>query len=209
MPTINFSGGDDVNSIVPLGSGTFDTLAFMGAGGYGFSVVVGSYQDNSYSSNSDGTEASGAVPNLKYASATGAYVGTEETASPLSGASGSIQCGESTLHIQFDSSDIGNTEVQNVFFRAYQTPNINSAPSGCTVRAFELKGDASGASESSDWNEFGDSTWTTLSGSGSMLQLGDQAWPSDQKDFYIGLTASPDSIGAKSGWAMLIELEYA
>ncbi len=208
MPSISFFGGDDVNQVLPAGSGEFDTLGFFGPGGFGFSVQVASFQDNSFVTNDDGSSASGQVPNLKFASTTGAFVAGETSATILSApASGSIQMAESTLHLVFDSTDIGATQTQNASFRAFDGSNINNAPSGVTIQAFELKGDPSGLSLPADFNTDGDSSWTNIFGSGSVLSVDDQLFPSGVHDYYIGISGRPNSIGQKQ-FGYYFELEF-
>jgi hypothetical protein len=179
----------------------------MGLGGYGFSVQVGSYQDNSYSSNSTGTSQSGQVPNLKFASPTGAFVANESVATILSG-SGSIQMAEATLHVQFNSTDIGNTQLQNTSFRVFDGTSINNNPSGVTIQAFELRSNPSGNSIPAGFNVNGDTSWSEIFGSGSVLDIEDQLWPSGIHNFYIGVSGKPNSIGSKL-YAYFFETEYS
>ncbi len=198
MPTITFRSGDEVNIILPAGSGIFDTFGYYGSGGFGFSVKVGEYQDNSFVTNENGTAVSGALPNLKFSSSSGAFVANESSATSLKAAgSGAIQLAEAPLEIELDSSDIGPTSWQNMEFRAADPASINLDPSGVTVQAFELKSDPSGNSNKTGFNTDGDSTWTDIHGSGVKLSIDDQLWPSGTHKIWIGLSAKPNSIGAK------------
>ena len=208
MPSFKFLGGDDANEILPTGSGAFDTLLYAGAGGFGFSVALNTFQDNCFSTNADGTALSGQVPNLKFASATGAFVAGETSATPLSAAgSGSIQMSEATLHIQFDATDLGSAQIQNIRFRATDRSSINLDPSGVDCFAFELKGNASGASLPAQYNTEGDSVWTQIKGSGNVLTIDDQLFPSGIHNMYVGLSARPTILGARA-FSHFCELEH-
>jgi len=208
VPSILYFGGDDANQILAAGSGVHDTLGYFGAGGFGFSVPINTFQSTSFSTDSNGASLSGQVPNLTFASTTGAFVAGETSARPLSAAgSGSIQMSESTLHIQFDSTDIGPTQVQNIVFRATDQGNISANPSGVDVFAFELKGNSSGASLPAQYNTEGDSSWTQIKGSGNKLGLDNQLWPSGIHNFYVGTSARPTSLGAKK-FSKFFALEF-
>lgn len=194
-------GSDEVNEILPTGSGEFDTLGFFGAGGFGFSVAVGQYQSNSFSCNDDGTAESGQVPNLKFTSAGSGLVANEGSPTALSG----IQLGEATLLIRFTNDSA--VKVQNVSFRAFDGSNIDNDPSGVTVQAFELLGQPSGSGQSaSDFNTLGDTVWTDTHGS-TVLNMDDQLFDGTTHDFFLGVSGRPDSIGAKI-YGYFAELEF-
>ena len=55
--------------------------------------------------------------------------------------------------------------------------------------------------------EFGDSTWSSASGSAANLGLGDQGSATDH-DFFVGVSATPDTVGAKSGWKLRLDMTY-
>ena len=200
MATIAWFGADGTNEILPAGSGEFDTLGMFGAG-FGFSVAVGSYQTTSFSCNDDGTAQSGQVPNLKFTSSGSGLVANESSDTALSG----VQLGEATLLVRFTHGSA--VKVQNPSFRSFDGSSIANDPSGVTVQSFELLGQPSGSGQGpSDFNTLGDTAWTDTHGS-TTLSLDDQLFNGTTHDFYVGVSARPDSIGAKT-YGYFFELEF-
>jgi hypothetical protein len=177
--------GDEYPVISAAGSGTFACLASFGAGGFGFSIAVNSYQDNNYVSSADGqTEypggaASGALPNLKYDDATHAYVANESSGTLLQ----SIAVGEATLKIIADGFG-ASVLTQNVSLRASDRTSSNNDPSGITVQAFEIIDGGTG-----------DTSWTNIHGT-TDLDFADQTAASSH-NFYMGISVRPVSLGSK------------
>ena len=56
--------------------------------------------------------------------------------------------------------------------------------------------------------EQGDTTWVKAHGSGNALSLNDQTTPATSHDFYVAISASPTSVGVKSGNKIRIEFTY-
>lgn len=187
--TIDWFGGNFVNQILPAESGTYDTLGHFG-GGFGLSIRVGFYNDTSWVTNDDGTAQNGQVPNVKYASLTGCYTPAIVNPRLLT----ALATSEATLGIRLitDSS----VQTQNSAFRAFDRVSIDNAPSGVTIKAFEVKAGGSG-----------DSVWTTIAGTGS-LTLDNQTTASGTHIWYVAVTASPNSIGEKRDIGYYFETEF-
>lgn len=193
--TLRWFAGDGSPEINPAASGGFNTVGFFG-GSFGLSIRVGEYNDNTYRTVENGTSDGGSLPNLKFANSSGAFVAAEITATELL----EVNNSEATLRVRLNTDSAVGT--QNTRFRAYDKLSINSNPSGVTVRAAEIRKDQTLVRGS------GDTSWTTIAGSGSVLPLDDQADPATQHDWYIGLTASPNSIGEKTNFALYFETEF-
>lgn len=193
--TIRFYAGDGSPEILPAASGGFNTVGFYG-GAFGYSIAVGEYNDNTYRTNEAGTSDGGALPNLKYANSTGAYVAGEVDATELL----EVDNDEATLRVILTTDSAVGT--QNTVFRAYDRSNIDNEPSGVTVRAAEIRKDQASVRGS------GDSSWTTIGGSASVLSFDDQSDPATEHNWWIGLTCSPDTIGEKSQYALYFATEY-
>lgn len=192
--TIDWYGGDGVNQILPAESGANDTLGFFGAN-FGFSIKVGEYNNTSYVTTDNGSTNHGQVPNLKYANTSGAYVASELTATELL----EIDNSEATLRIRLETDSA--VQTQNTSFRAFDRSNINNNPSGVSCYAAEIK------KQSTLVRGSGDTYWTQIYGSGSTLTLEDHSDAATNHSWWVGLTASPNSIGAKT-FGFYFETEF-
>jgi len=56
--------------------------------------------------------------------------------------------------------------------------------------------------------EQGDSAWTNAEGSAAALTLTDQG-AATSHDYFIAVSASPESVGLKSAFALRVELTYS
>ena len=193
--TLSFlSPANPATEIAPAASGGFNTIGFYGPG-FGLSVRVGEYNETTFRTTSDGQTDGGALPNLRYANASGAFVASEITATELL----QVDNSEATLRVRLQTDSAVAT--QNTTFRAFDRTSIDSAPSGVTAYAAEIiKPTVSVGS--------GDAFWTQIQGSGSVLSLDDQSTPSTEHNWYIGLTSTPDSIGEKTNYGYYFETEF-
>lgn len=212
MATISFHAGQV--SIANLnGSG----IGFYGSS-FGASVAVGSYQDKSYITNSTGTTQGAEVWNTKYIHPnSGSLAGTPVN---LSG----IPNYQATLNVRFEHSSAVKT--QNAEFRIYDRSNINQPASGVTCKVAEIIHPNVAQSLTGS----GDGTWigedvnpqtgsATVGGSGITVSLvgspgtsgfspnGTQTTDT-RHDWYLTISASPDSIGSKTLFGGYIALEY-
>lgn len=193
--TIRWFAGDGSPEINPAPSGGNNTCGFYG-GAHGLSIRVGEYNDTTYRTTEDGQTDGGALPNLKFANISGAYVAGEITATELK----EVNNTEATLRILLTTDSAVAT--QNAEFRTFDKSSINSNPSGVTVKAAEIRKDNVSVRGS------GDTNWTTIGGSGSVLDLDDQSDSSTSHYYYIGVTCSPDSIGEKTQFAFYFQTEF-
>ena len=203
MATLAFYAGEDFNINNLSGSG----LGFYG-GGFGYSVPVGEYQDSTFITNSTGTAQGPQVDNLKYYSDTSGIVNGASSGVALTAIPNYL----STLNIRFTHSSAIRT--QNVKFRVYDRSSINNDPSGVTCKVAELIHPDTNQTN----NGSGDTSWVTVHGSDTILDLvaspgvsgerpNGSSTSATQHDWYLAITASPDSIGSKL-FAGYVELEY-
>lgn len=128
----NTDGTPSVRSL--SGSG----LAFYGASA-GSSVQIGSFQDNTYVANPDGSIYTDATNNIKYVANThpsGMTITSEDGGSSLSVGLSGVKTYQATLGIEFGHSTAVNT--QNVQLRIYDRSNINYPASGVNTKVAEI-----------------------------------------------------------------------
>lgn len=192
--TINWYGGDGVNQILPAESGANDTLGFFGAN-FGFSIKVGEYNNTCFVTTDNGSTNHGQVPNLRYANVSGAYVASELTATELL----EVDNSEATIRIRLVTDSA--VQTQNASLRVFDRNNINNNPSGVTAYAAEIK------KQEPTVRGSGDANWTQIYGSGSTLALEDHTDPLTTHTWWIAMTATPVSIGAKT-FGVYMESEF-
>ncbi len=195
--------------IYMFGSG----LGFYGAGNFGTSVAVDSYQDNTFVTDGDGTDQGPQANNVKWTHSTSGEIPTANNLLLQY-----IPNAQSTVNIRF--TNVGTpVQVQNAELRIYDRSDITLGASGVTTKAYEcLHIAASDAVQGS-----GLTTWTTPVGSGVTLALvnspGESGLyagtvaqqsirPDERHDWYVCLSARPDSIGSKTEFGMYVALEY-
>lgn len=205
MATISFIAGGGLFNINNLsGSG----LGFYGTG-FGNSVDVGSYQDTTFITNGAGSSQGPQVNNIKYQNVSSGI---------LNSASSGVRLTEmpnylATLNIRFTHTVAVKT--QNAKVRIYDRSNINNAASGVTTKVAELiHPDVTQANNGS-----GDTSWLTPNGSSVVVDLVSSPGVSGlrpngsqttniQHDWFLAISASPDSIGSKTNFGLYVELEY-
>lgn len=168
-----------------------DSLQFAGAGGFNDPIDVGEYNDTTHVKSSGGANDSSAnTPNNnKFISQTGG-AGGDSQADWGDGTENidQITTAEAALKINF--ADAASVSVVDAILYAYDGSTPATAPVGVDIRGAEV----------------GDTNFVQIEGSGSALELTDQG-ASTSHDYYIVLSASPTSVGAKTG-ALRIELTY-
>ena len=176
-PRSGFTGGN-------LDAG--EKLGFYGSS-FGDPVTVNSYQDSTHFSD-DGTStdlcSSVHCNNVKYLSST--------TCSLNGGASvnlSSLGATDATLRITL--SGLGEISSSNTRFYSYNGTTRSTEPEGVTCNAAEI----------------GDSSWTSVGGSGNSLALSDQL-AATSHSWDIAVSVMPTSSGVKTGFAFAIETEY-
>lgn len=203
MATISFKA--DENGIQNLsGSG----LGFYGSS-FGSSVAVGSYQDSTFITDGNGTIQGPQVHNNKWAHPNSGIV---NGVGPW--ALNTIPNRLASLQISFNHSTA--VKVQNAYFRIYDRSGINNAASGVTTKVAEIihpNPDQAAAAGS------GDTSWLTPAGSSIRVPLADSPGLSGYSPngsntmdmnhtWFLILSASPDSVGAKTLYGGYVELEY-
>lgn len=182
-------------------------LGFFGSS-FGQSVEVGEYQDSTYITNGNGTTEGPQVNNVKW---------THPGSGSINGLS-SVKLTEITnklapLNIRFTHSS--EVRTQNAKLRIFDRSNINNPASGVTTKVAEIIHPDPVQND----NGSGDSTWETPAGSGTVMDLvaspgmsglrpNGVSTTADRHDWYVAISASPDSIGSKSLYAAYVELEY-
>lgn len=204
MAVLQFFAGENANIANLSGSG----LGFYG-GGFGFSVEVGAYQDSTFITNSNGTAQGPQVDNVKYQNIGSGIVNGAGSGVPLI----SIPNYLATLHVRFNHSSA--VRVQNAKLRIYDRSNVNNPASGVTCKVAEII--HPGLTQVPTGS--GDTVWQTPTGSSSIMDLvaspglsglsPNGVGTSDYNhDWFVALSASPDSIGSKTNFGLYISLEY-
>lgn len=213
MATVSFYAGDDNNITNLAGSG----LGFYGAG-FGYSVSVGAWQDTTWITNANGTSQGPQANNVKYANQGSGYVDSSTTPTGLR----FIPNQQATLNIRFTHGS--NVNVQNAQVRLFDRYDINNAPSGVSTALCQTI--HPGTSQSGPQGS-GSTVWTIVSGdrvAGSGISLGLAPNPgisglyagngsnsvvsSNQHDWYICVSSSPDSTGSKTQYGLRFSVDY-
>lgn len=201
MPaTIAFYAGtsDPINNLA--GSG----LGFYGTAGFGVSVPVGEYQGRTYITNSPGTAQGPEASNIKWYSSESGVIG--QSGSPINILN--IPNYQATVNMRFTYDSA--VQVQNTRIKIYDRVSSSNSASGVTQQAAEVIH----PNTSQVGTGSGDTAWTTFTSNGSGLQYmslanspgisglyagnGTASARADSRhDWYILLSASPDSIGSK------------
>jgi hypothetical protein len=170
-----------------------DILQFAGSGGFDSKITVAAYNDTIHVKSSVGADdSSGNTPeNNKFISQTGGTAGDSQ-ADWGDGTEDidAITTAECSLKINF--SDGASVITESAIFYAYDASVTTNGPTGVTFVAAEAT----------------DIIFTAAEGSGSALTLTDQG-ASTSHDFFIIVSASPDSVGLKDAFSIRIELTYS
>lgn len=209
MPSIGFyidNGGVAVQNL--SGSG----LGFYGDAGFGASVLVGEYNGRTFATSANGVIQSAEADNVKFTASNSGVLGQTGSGTNLL----NIPNKDATLNVKFTHSTA--VQVQNVVARIYDRVNINNGASGVTTKIAELI---------HPWPEqpglgSGDSTWHSINaGVASSVYLANSPGengnyagngsnsvrPDTTHDWFLALSASPDSIGSKL-FGIYISMEY-
>lgn len=184
-------------------------LGFYGAS-FGQSVEVGTWQTTTSITDGTGQYPGGLVENTKY---THPFSGINSTIGPTTQLLRDIPNRLATLNIRFTHDSA--VRVQNTKLRIFDRSNINNPASGVTTKVAQIIHPYStvGATGS------GDLQWSTPAGSAlpmtlvgspgvSGWHLTQPTWTDIQHDFFVVISASPNSIGAKTLYGLYVETEY-
>ena len=172
----------EATDIIQFAGGTFDSA-----------ITVGAYNDSTHVESSGGADdSSGNTPNnVKFISQTGG-TGGDSQADWGDGTEDldQITNAEATLLINFAHGSA--VAITNHILYADDGTTTTNGPTGVTFVAAEV----------------GDTNWTAAEGSGAALTITDES-AGTSHDFYIALSASPDSVGEKTAFRIRDELTYS
>lgn len=208
MATISFLAGENFTIDDLSGSG----LGFYGSNGFGASVQVGSFQGRTFITNGAGTTQGPEVDNVKFLNTASGILGQTGTGIAVT----CIPNYLATLNVRFTHSTAVKT--QNAQARIYDRVNPDNNPTGVTCYVAEIIHPTTTQTN----NGSGDTAWTNAKGSGTPVSLcpspgvsglyagngADGGWSDTQHDYYLAISASPDSIGSKTQFGLYISLEY-
>ena len=186
-------------------------LGFYG-GSFGASVNVGEYQTTTFITNGNGTTQGPQVNNVKYVNSMSGVLGSATSGILLTSMPNYL----ATLNIRFTHSSA--VQVQNAKLRIYDRSNINNAASGVTTKVAELIH----LGETQTNVGSGDTQWVTPVGSSVIMDLAPSPGLSGtlagngsnstatgtRHDWYVAISASPDSVGSKTLYGLFTSLEY-
>lgn len=204
MATLSFYAG---NGAVTINNLTGSGLGFYGAA-FGSSVDVGSYQTTTWVTDGNGTIQGPQANNIKW---------THPNSGSINGAADVLLTQMpnylTTLNVRFNHGSAVKT--QNTKLRIYDRTNINNPASGVTTKVAQIiHPDVAQTNNGS-----GDVSWITPTGSSVIMTLVSSPGLSglspngtdtiDQNhDYYLAISASPDSIGSKTLYGLYFQLEY-
>jgi hypothetical protein len=187
-------------------------LGFYGAAGFGASVLVGAYQGRTFITNGAGTTQGPEADNVQYLNAGSGILGQAGSGIALT----CIPNYQSTFQIRFTYDT--PVKTQNAQLRIYDRTNPDLPASGVLTKTAQIihPDNTQGNSGS------GDTTWNTPGGSGIVQNLcpspgcsglfagngNNGAWTDTTHDWYVAVSASPNSIGAKTQYGAWVQLEY-
>ncbi|PIY96082.1 MAG: hypothetical protein COY66_04995 [Candidatus Kerfeldbacteria bacterium CG_4_10_14_0_8_um_filter_42_10] len=169
-----------------------DYVQFAG-GTFGSAIIVGAYQDSTHVESSVGADdSSGNTPkNNKFISQSGGTGGDSQ----VDLGAGTVDLDTITdagcaLKINF-SHGTSVVTTGHIFY-AYDGTTTTAVPTGVTFQAAEK----------------GDPNWTNAEGSAAALTITDEATGTSH-DYYIAVSASPESVGLKTAFKLRDELTYS
>lgn len=199
---------------IPINNLSGSGLGFFGSAGFGNSVSVGSFQGTTYITDGNGINQGPAANNVAYiTSASGQIDGA--TILPLQ----SVPNYQSTLNIQFTNPTPCRLQNSKVFI--YDRVNQNNSPSGVTCAVANVihpgTSQGVGGSGSLAWEFPAGSSYILLSqlyngvayspgASGNGINGGGTI--DTQHDYYLNISASPNSIGSKTYFGLLFSSEF-
>ncbi len=209
--TINFLAGGFGTPINNLNN---SGLGFFGAGGFGNSVAVGAWQSNTYLTDGAGVSLGPQCNNVQW---THAQSGTVQNGTNL--ALTSIPNYQSTLNIHFTNSSA--VRVQNGKVYIYDRSSLSNPASGvtCVISNLIHPGltQVTGGSGLTSWETPAGSSYVNITqlanGNGfspglSGLSPNGATTSDTTHDFYLAISASPNSVGSKSQFGLFASLEY-
>jgi len=188
-------------------------LGLFGTGGFAKSVVVGAYQDTTYVTDRYGATQGAQVNNVKYI-----HPSSGELAGSVVLDLQKIPNYQSTLNIRVTNSTAIRVENVNLYIYDNDPNSTNNPASGVVCKVAEIIHLGTDQAVTGS----GDTTWYTPTGSSVIMPLsqspgisglyagnGTSSTRSDTThDWYVAISASPNSIGAKTNFALSFLAEY-
>lgn len=190
-------------------------IGFYGAT-FGTSVQVGQYQDATFITNSTGSAQGPEANNAKYQ---GNVSGVSINASGVMHIR-EVPLLSGSVNVRFTNDTAVNT--QNGEVRIFDRTDTNAGASGVTTQVAHLVQGLSGVEPTTGaaqaWDS-GEDGWLPLSGSGTTMTLlnnpgsgslgaSGAAGEDIRHDWFLSLSATPDSIGSKTLYGMFVQLEF-
>ena len=163
-----------------------DVLQFAGSTGFDSRIKVDEYNESTHVKTSGGANKSSANTPRNNQFVTASTISVDGAAAVNLN---TIENSDAALKINFSDSE--SVAVEEAKFFSYDGSDTAVAITGLNFRAAEV----------------GDTNWTEAEGSASALDLGDKETPATSHDYFIAVSASPTSVGAKTG-SYRIELTY-
>ena len=230
MAAITFYGNDESTGAANLiNHGDGSGIGFYG-GGFGISVAVDQHQDSTYVTNSAGTNSGIKLNNTKYTSSSG----VSHNGATISIGNEDMPNYYAPLNVRFTHGDA--VRVQNCKMRIFDRNDIGKQASGVSTYVYEVRHPHTTAVSGSaltnrgesnhGWKEYDpadsmvDATFTSspgVSGTNSVvsdaaltgvLTTDGAAHTALSHDWYVALSASPDSIGSKTDYGLYFTCEY-
>jgi hypothetical protein len=211
MASIDFYTGG--NGVAPVGGLGGSGLGFFGAS-FGASVSVGSYQTNTYVCDGNGVSQGPQANNITWAHSASGTVPTNVLLALTS-----IPNYQATLNVRFTHSS--SVKLQNTLLYIYDRVSTSNPASGVTCAVANIihpnTVQTTGGSGSSSWIFPQGTGYIALStkGDGSLYSPGISGTSpngpnttSTQHDYYVALSASPNSIGSKTQFGLYVSTEY-
>lgn len=212
----SFHAGEDFDIEDITASG----LGFFGDGGFGATIPVGSWNGRTFITDASGTTQGPEVDNSKFVNLTGVILGQEGSGIQLNQVPNYL----ATLKLRFTY----DTPIQtaNGYVRVYDRNNEENPASGITTALYEVSHidtnqTATGSGGPGTPIVSGAHAWTVCSGGvahtgmaitdspgESGLRPSGASTVDDTHDWFLLISASPDSIGAKTQWGLLAYTEY-
>jgi hypothetical protein len=207
-----------IDFYVGQGAGTWVDLNASGVGffgsTFGHSVQVGEYQDTTYICSSNGQLEGPQTTNCKFSTPSGTIVNGD--AVEVQPSAMVINSGSMNIRFTYDSA----VKTQNCELRIFDRSIPTNGATGVITQVLQISNGGSGVSTSgtatAPASHLG---WIAPSGSGVVVSLLSSAGsgglsPSGtntvdtRHDWYVGLSASPTSIGSKELFGLYLQLEY-
>jgi len=180
--SIQWRSGDDT-----LSFSASNYLGFYGEDGFGASIPLDSYQENTILTNENGTVNSGEFPNTKFISSSNVDWGEGSKALTL------ISSGSCTLHIKV-ISDIP-VRLQAVRLIAYSGSAVIPSAGSADMNIMGF--------------EYGNSSWTVMDGSDNPLILTAHTGSATYiHNYHVGIAASPVVRGTRVHTKLALYLEW-